>query len=81
MKTTVELPDELLRNAKATAARRGVALRKLIEDAVERELSRGQSLIGQGRGWPVPPPKVPRSEIRRIQRLIDEEFETVDTEE
>ena len=29
-------------------------------------------------GWPVPPPDVPREEIRRIQAEIDATFSTVE---
>ena len=81
MKTTVELPDELLREAKVTAAKRGVALRQLIEDALKRELKTGQALIGGGRGWPTPPPDVPIEELRRIHQLIEEEFEQIEPDE
>jgi hypothetical protein len=39
MRTTVDLPDELLRRAKATAALRGQKLKDLIEEALRRTLS------------------------------------------
>jgi hypothetical protein len=32
-------------------------------------------------GWPVPPPNVPREEIRRIQAEIDEVFSRVENAE
>lgn len=38
MKTTLEMPDELFRRAKATAAQRGQSLKHLITVALEREL-------------------------------------------
>lgn len=38
MRTTIELPDQLFREAKASAARRGLSLRALITDALQREL-------------------------------------------
>jgi hypothetical protein len=41
MRTTVDLPDALFREAKVTAARQGIPLRVLIENAVSRELTRG----------------------------------------
>lgn len=38
MKTTVNLPDELLRQAKAEAALRGKKLRELVQEGLERVL-------------------------------------------
>ena len=39
MKTTLEMPDELFRRAKATAAQRGPSLKQLLTVAIERELA------------------------------------------
>ena len=38
MKTTIELPDELLARAKAVAAQRRTTLKSMIEHALRREL-------------------------------------------
>ena len=38
MKTTIELPDELFRRAKATAALRGRKLKDLVEEGLRRVL-------------------------------------------
>ena len=38
MKTTVELPDELLKKAKATAVQRNTTLKAMIEHALKREI-------------------------------------------
>jgi len=43
MRTTVELPSDLLRAAKARAAERGEALKALFVRAVSRELGRSAS--------------------------------------
>jgi hypothetical protein len=40
MKTTIELPDALLEEAKCRARERGVTLKAIIEDALRRELAR-----------------------------------------
>ena len=40
MKTTVEIPDELFREAKATAARNGAKLKDLVADGLRLVLSR-----------------------------------------
>lgn len=41
MRTTLDLPDELLKRAKITAVERGTTLRELVRHALEQEL--GQS--------------------------------------
>jgi hypothetical protein len=38
MKTTIEVPDELFRQAKATAAMRGISLKVLITEALKHEV-------------------------------------------
>lgn len=43
MKTTIEMPDELFRKAKAVAALRGQSLKELITTAMERELASGEA--------------------------------------
>lgn len=43
MKTTLEIPDSLFRKTKAAAAMRGVPLKTLIIEAVEKEIS-GEAL-------------------------------------
>ena len=57
MKTTVELPDALFRQAKALAATRGVTLRRLFTEALEEQLRRCARVrtvpaLPSLRGWP-----------------------------
>ena len=40
MRTTLDLPDELLKRAKIAAVERGTSLRSLVGAALERELGR-----------------------------------------
>jgi len=42
MKTTVDLPDDLLRRAKARAAMQGKKLRELMQDGLERVLNESE---------------------------------------
>lgn len=81
MKTTVELPDDLFRAAKATAARQGRSLREFFTEALQEKL-RDERLEG-----PAPPPPwmkyfgafaESRAESARIQDAIDDEFGKVD---
>jgi hypothetical protein len=46
MKTTLEMPDELFRRAKATAAQRGQSLKQLITGALQHELSKPTHAAG-----------------------------------
>lgn len=46
MKTTIELPDELLIEAKATAVRRRTTLKAMMEHALRRELRSGKARSG-----------------------------------
>ena len=79
MKTTVEIPDRLFREAKTVAASRGLSLKTFLTEALQEKLS--QPPRRQTADWPVPPPKLRRGEIRRIQSTIDKEFSRVDLEE
>lgn len=51
MRTTVRLPDDLLKEAKRRAAERGTTLTALIEEALRETLSRGRE--GESRAEPV----------------------------
>ena len=43
MRTTIELPDDLFRQAKITAARERVTLRSIVETGLRAELARRQA--------------------------------------
>lgn len=84
MKTTIELPDDLFREAKSTAARRGTALREFVRQALVEKLAREHDEGGmpvRSHGWPVPPPDVDPEELRRIDAIIEEEFEQIEPED
>lgn len=84
MKTTIELPDDLFREAKATAARRGTALREFVREALAEKLAREDGAsFGETAGgkWPVPPPGISSEEIRRVQAIIDAEFDQIEPED
>jgi hypothetical protein len=54
MRTTVELPPDLMRAAKAQAAERGEALKSLFTRAVTRELGRSAPAVREERAvWPL----------------------------
>lgn len=79
MKTTVEIPDSLFREAKTAAASRGLSLKRFLTEALKEKLS----APGRSRrtDWPVPPPRLAKGVMRRVQSTIDAEFSRIDAEE
>ncbi len=47
MRTTLDLPDPLFRELKASAARRGMKMKELLADFIENGLRNGKSTVGQ----------------------------------
>lgn len=87
MKTTVELPDALFRQAKAVASARGTTLKLFFTEAIEEQLRRSSK--GNGRVDNGDPPWMAgfgaladlSDETDRILKLIEEEFERVAPED
>ena len=59
MRTTIELPDPLLREAKAVAAQRGVTLKALFHDALKSALKREATTPRRMERPPVAAPRTP----------------------
>ncbi len=82
MKTTIDMPDDLFRAAKASAALHGTTLRQLVTETLRQAL---KSSARKGRAGEPPWMKSFGAlsdlspETRRIQALIDEEFEQIET--
>ena len=81
MKTTLEMPDAVFRKAKARAAERGIPLRQFVTEAVEDKLKAGAA--SEEKPWlrMIGGLKHLKKETRRLQRIIDEEFETIEPED
>ena len=78
MKTTIELPEALLRAAKAMAARRGTTLKAIITHALEREVHDGDPSPGgvfevDEDGLPHLPARGAHVTSELIDSLLDEE--------
>jgi hypothetical protein len=78
MKTTVELPDALFRQAKAVAARRGTTLKAVFLHALEREVrgyspEEGLAFAVYDDGLPYLPPRGARVTSELVSKLLDEE--------
>lgn len=82
MKTTIDIPDDLFRAAKATAALRGTTLRQLVADTLRQSLKPSRKSVAAGPPWMRSFGALSRlsPETRRIQSLIDEEFGQIEVE-
>jgi hypothetical protein len=79
MKTTLELPDQLFRRAKATAAERGQSLTEFVAEALRDKLSpeggharEPEWMQGFGKLRHL------HDETVRIQSVIDQEFNVIE---
>jgi len=87
VKTTLEISDTLFRQMKVTAAQRGQTMKRFITEALHEKLANGaskQSLASPG--WmkyfgTFGKTARMRADTRRIQQVIDREFESVDAED
>lgn len=78
MKTTLEIPDDLFRQAKATAALRGESLKELVTEALQAHLERQGTEADSPRGWRSVFGQAQREEIEAVDSLIAEEFERIE---
>ncbi|MGD0697793.1 MAG: hypothetical protein ABSB82_23505 [Terriglobia bacterium] len=80
MKTTLEIPDAIFRRAKSVAAERGIPLRELVTEAVKDKLA-ANAKTGE-KPWVKLMGKLKHlhKENERINRLIEADFEKIDTE-
>ena len=74
MKTSLEIPDGVLRPAKSAAALRGISLRQFVTEAIQDKLK--ASLVLADKPWMKSFGKLRhlREETGRINQLIEEEF-------
>jgi hypothetical protein len=80
MKTTLEIPDRLFRQAKSVAAEQGIPLRELVTKALAEKLH----VSGGGdKPWLKSFGKLSglRTETARINALIEAEFERIEPED
>lgn len=77
MKTTLEIPDTLFRQAKSAAAQQGIALREFVSQAVFEKL---RLTNGADKPWMQSFGKLRRfhEETVRINKVIGEEFSQID---
>lgn len=83
MKTTLEIPESLFRKAKATAARQGRTLKQLVQEALSEKIARVDGAGSERKPWmPLAGAlKHLHTESRRIERVIEAEFENIEPED
>ena len=83
VKTTFEIPQPLFRKAKAIAARKGCTLKQLVQEALSEKIARVDGASSEQKPWMILAGglKHLHSENRRIERLIEAEFENIEPED
>jgi hypothetical protein len=81
MKTTLDIPDALLRQAKARAATRGTSMRDFFVLAIEDRLDAERKGLRSIRGWQAVFGKAPPGSGAAVQATLDQEFEKVNPED
>jgi len=78
VRITIEMPDQVHRDAKARAAELGMPLHQFVTEAVKERLQRHPSLKGKPWMKSFGGLRHLHDENVRIQKLIDEEFGSID---
>ena len=81
MKTTLELPDDLFRQAKATAALRGESLKDFFTTAIQTHLERQAPGASARQGWRSVFGQARREDVDAVDAVIAEELKRVDPDD
>ena len=81
MKTTLDIPDSLLRKAKAQAAMKGTSMRDFFVLAIEDKLDAAKQQPGKLHGWRSVFGKAPKGASAEVQATLDKEFETINPDD
>jgi len=81
MKTTLEIPDDLFKRTKATAAMRGESLKEFVTEALQERLERQTALGSPQRGWRSVFGQARREEVETVDAVVAEELERIDPDE
>jgi hypothetical protein len=84
VRTTIELPDPLFREVKATAARQGMRLKDYITEALQDKLTKHPNPAEKPwmkfAGIAANDPEMV-AELTRLERIVEENFEQIEEEE
>ncbi len=78
MKTTLEIPDELYRQSKSTAALRGETLKEFVNTALKNHLHQVTQPTSKNSGWRRAFGAASADQTADVDRLVNEEFEKID---
>jgi hypothetical protein len=81
MKTTLEIPDAIFRRAKSAAADRGIPLREFVTEAVKDKLVATAKTTEKPWMRAFGKLRHLRKETVKINRVIEKEFEQIETED
>ena len=86
VKTTLEIPKATLEKAKSMANSQGMSVHRLFVEAIEEKVRRGKPARNREPRWmrlagAFGKTRATRTETRRIQKVIDEEFERIEPED
>jgi hypothetical protein len=83
VKTTLEIPGPLFRKAKAIAARQGRTLKQFVQEALSEKIARVDGAGSERKPWMTLAGglKHLHNENRRIERVIEAEFENIESED
>jgi hypothetical protein len=80
VKTTIELPDEILSEAKATAAREGRSLKELFTEALRGHLAQAEHVEPGREAWRSLLGSADPDAVREVDEAVAEDLETVELE-
>jgi hypothetical protein len=81
VKTTLEIPDDLFRQTKATAAMRGESLKDFVAEALQAHLERAAAGASTQRGWRSVFGQARPEDVEEVDAIIAEEFGRVDPDD
>ena len=84
MRTTIELPDSLFREVKASAASQGMLLKDYVTEALQDKLAKRPTHAEKPwmkfAGIAANDPEMV-AELKRIEHIVDEHFEQIEPEQ
>lgn len=85
MKTTLDIPDDLFKQAKHFAVNHGISLKHLVSEALQAKLL-SEIPVPSQKPWMKLTEMFPttaefREEVSRIEKIIENEFERIDEDD